>query len=209
MIKINLLKPEKKDLRETPALPTEEFKAKKAPPIGNLVFALILIILAALFFFQKNAITKEKKLLVAVQEEKQQLQYVVAKLDQLGKQKEAYLKKISLIADLKSQQDLAVRIMDELSRNLPEWVWLNEVTFDKMTVQIKGNAISNNLIADYIASLENSRTFQNVNLISSTQKTISNNQFLEFALSATCVLPVLETKPKEGAPQEVSKGGGK
>ena len=208
MIKINLLKPEKKDFKETPALPTEEFKAKNAPPIGNLVIALILIILAALFFFQKNAINKEKKLLATAQEEKQKLQYVVAKLEQLEKQKDAFVKKINLIAQLKSQQDLAVRIMDELSRNLPEWVWLNEVTFDNMTVQIRGNAISNNLIADYIANLENSRYLQNVNLISSTQRTISNDLFLEFALSANCVT-ALETKPKEGAPQEASKGGGK
>ena len=31
---------------------------------------------------------------------------------------------------LKSQRDLAVRIMDELSRVLPEWVWLNDVSFE-------------------------------------------------------------------------------
>jgi type IV pilus assembly protein PilN len=208
MIKINLLKPEKKDFKETPALPAQDFKAKKAPPLGNLVFALILIVLAALFFYQKNAITKEKKLLATAQEEKQKLQYVVAKLDQLEKQKAAYEKRINLIIQLKSQQDLAVRIMDELSRKLPEWVWLNEVTFDNLTVQIRGNAISNNLIADYIANLETSRYFRNVNLISSTQRMVANDQFLEFALSANCV-PALETKPREGAPQDASKGGGR
>ena len=34
-------------------------------------------------------------------------------------------------------------------------------------IQIKGNALSNNLIADYIYNLESSPHFANVNLISS------------------------------------------
>ena len=61
--------------------------------------------------------------------------------------------------------------MDELSKRLPDWVWLNEVAYDSKNIQIRGNALSNNLIADYISNLENSPYFESVNLISSTQKT--------------------------------------
>jgi len=206
MIKINLLKPDKKDFKEAPATPTPEFKAKTRPQLGNLIVVLILVAVAALFFYQKRAIDSEQKKLDAAREEKSKLQYVIAKLDQLQKQKDSFEKKVNLINQLKAQRGLAVRIMDQLSRDLPEWVWLSEITFDNMTVQIRGNAISNNLIADYIANLERSSVFNNVNLIASTQRTVGNDQFLEFSLTANCVIQQVP-KPEEAAPKEASKGG--
>ena len=195
MIRINLLKPETKEVRETPAEGMPEFKAKKRPRVGNLVFLLLIIALAGLYFYQKKAMDEEQQLLSLAQEEKSKLQDVSAKLTELQKQKEAYDKKIALINLLKSQRDLAVRIMDQLSRVLPEWVWLNDVTFETKSVQIRGNALSNNLIADYISSLENSPYFEGVNLISSTQRTQGNDQYLEFSLTASVVNPKQMTAP--------------
>jgi Tfp pilus assembly protein PilN len=172
-----------------------EFKTKKRPRVGNLIFLLLIIALAGLYFYQKKAMDEEQQLLSQAQEEKSKLQYVSAKLTELQKQKESYDKKIALINLLKSQRDLAVRIMDELSRLLPEWVWLNDVTFGTKSVQIRGNALSNNLVADYISSLENSPYFEGVNLISSTQRTQGNDQYLEFSLTAGIVNPKQMTAP--------------
>ncbi len=189
MIRINLLKPEAKDIKETPAEGMPEFKAKKRPGVGNLIFLLLIIALAGVFLYQKRLMDQERRLLTEAKKEKNELQYVIAKLDQLEKQKLSLERKISLIVSLKAQQEMAVRTMDEISRLIPDWVWLNEISFDSKNVQIRGNALSNNLLADYIASLENSPYFENVNLISSTQKTIRASQYLEFALTATMVNP--------------------
>jgi Tfp pilus assembly protein PilN len=195
MIRINLLKPETKEVRETPAEGMPEFKTKKRPRVGNLIFLLLLIALAGFYFYQKKARDEEQQLLSQAREEKSKLQYVIAKLDELQKQKASVDKKINLIRELKSQQDLAVRIMDELSKKLPEWVWLNEVSFDSKNVQIRGNALSNNLIADFIANLESDPYFESVNLIASTQKTSKNDQYLEFSLTASVVNPKQITAP--------------
>jgi len=195
MIRINLLKPETKEIRESPAEGLPEFKAKKRPGVGNLILLLLIIALAGFYFYQKKAMDEEQRLLSKAKEEKSQLQYVIAKLDEFQKQKASLEKKIGLIMQLKSQQDLAVRIMDELSKTLPEWVWLNEVGFDSKNVQIRGNALSNNLIADFIANLENDAYFESVNLIASTQKTSKNDQYLEFSLTAAVVNPKQPTAP--------------
>ncbi len=189
MIRINLLKPETKDIKEGPVEGKPDFKAKKRPGVGNLIFLLLLIALGGYYFLQRKAFDRENTLLAQAQAEKSQYQYVIAKLDELQRQKASLERKIGLINVLKSQQDLAVRIMDELSRNLPEWVWLNEVSTDSSKLQIRGNALSNNLIADFIANLENSVYFDGVNLISSTQRTAQNDQFLEFSLTAGIVNP--------------------
>ncbi|MFQ6109448.1 MAG: PilN domain-containing protein [Candidatus Aminicenantales bacterium] len=189
MIRINLLKPEKKELREIPSIPTPKVKKEKKFQVSYLILLVLVVSVVALFLSQKSAINKERNLLNVAQQEKEQLQYVLEKLEKLEQQKETLERKIHLITRLKAQQPVAVRIMDELSKNIPEWVWLTETSYKDQTIEIKGRALSNNLIADYIYNLENSRYLQNVNLISSTQRTEQNNQFLEFTLTARYVLP--------------------
>jgi type IV pilus assembly protein PilN len=193
MIRINLLKPETKDIKDASAEGRPELKARKKPGIGNLIFLLLVLAVAGAYYYQRKAMDRENRLLAQATEEKGKLQYVIAKLDELQRQKSSLERKIGLINLLKSQQDLAVRIMDEVSRDLPEWVWLDEVGTDSKTIQIRGNALSNNLVADFIANLENSAYFESVNLISSAQKTSQNDQFLEFSLTAGVINPKQRT----------------
>ena len=195
MIRINLLKPETKDIKEAPVEGMPEFKAKKRPGIGNLIFLLLLIALAGYYYYQKKAIDQERTLWSQAAAEKEKLQYVIAKLNEQQKAKASLMQKIGLINQLKSQQDMAVRIMDELSKSLPDWVWLNEVGYDSKNIQVRGNALSNNLVADLIANLEASPYFESVNLISSTQRTARNDQYLEFSMTAAVVNPKAPPPP--------------
>jgi Tfp pilus assembly protein PilN len=192
MIRINLLKPETKDIRETVAIPMiSEERGKTGPSLGNLIFVLLVIGLGMFYFLQQKAFNRENTLLAKARQEKSQLQYVEAKLEEQRKARESLDRKITLIESLNAQRGLAPRIMDELSRRIPDWVWLSEVVYDDKGIQIKGRALSNNLISDYIGSLEASPQIMNVNLISSTQKTAKGDQYLEFSLRA-----VLENKPE-------------
>lgn len=88
--------------------------------------------------------------------------------------------------------------MDELSKNLPDWVWLTEVDFKDYNLLIKGKSLSNNLIADYISNLEESQYFNNVDLISSTLREIRNNKYLEFSMNASFVFPYTPVQIEEG-----------
>jgi len=196
MIRINLLKPEAKDLGERPAVAGPVIRAKKAFPLTTVVIILIIAVLAVGFILQRQMISSEKNRLQTAQEEKAKLQYVVAKLEELENQKAVFEKKINLITQLRAQQDGAVKVLDELSRKLPDWVWLTDVAYQAQAIQIKGNALSNNLIADYIYNLENSPIFSNVNLISSAQKTGKNAIFLEFSLTLSYVLPQSALPPQ-------------
>jgi len=189
MIRINLLKPESKDLKEGPAVAGPETKAKKAFPLASIFAVALIAILAGAFFLQKRTINQEKDRLQTAQAEKKKLEYVVAKLAELESQKAVYERKIGLISQLQAQRDSAVNILDELSKKLPDWVWLTEVNCQGQMIQIKGNALSNNLVADYIYNLESSPHFAGVNLISSTQKSGRGTQYLEFSLTLSYVLP--------------------
>jgi Tfp pilus assembly protein PilN len=133
---------------------------------------------------------------------------VIAKLAELEKQKGVYERKIGLINQLRAQKDSAVTILDELSQKLPDWVWLTDLSSQGQLIQMKGNALSNNLIADFIYNLESSPRFANVNLISSTQRTGRGAQYFEFSMTLNYVLPEGAVPPvQKPAPKAKIKRG--
>jgi len=83
-----------------------------------------------------------------------------------------------------SQRQLAARILNDLSTALPDRVWLTEVIYDAGGIRVKGNALSNNLLADYVSRLEGSPDLMEVNLLSSVQRRARNREYQEFALRA-------------------------
>jgi Tfp pilus assembly protein PilN len=196
MIRINLLKPGKKEVSEAPSAPEPELKEKKTQLPYMLIFLLVIILIGALFLIQKRELDNEKTLLEDAQAEKQSLQYVLTALEELEEQKRILTRKINLISRLKSRQGVGVIIMDELSQNLPDWVWLTEVDFNNFNIHIKGKSLSNNLIADFISNLEESQYFSNVDLISSTLRETQNNRYLEFSLNANFVFPYTPVLPE-------------
>ena len=190
MIRINLLKAERKEIETKDAGPIEpEVKVKKKKPVGNLVVFFIILLLAVLAYMQQKALDTERGLLNTAREEKRQLEPVLAKLDQVEQQKNFLQRKISLINQLKAKQSGTVRIIETLSSGLPEWVWLTEATLAKQNLQIKGRALSNILISDYMRNLDKSGIFETVSLLNSAQKTQGGNAFLEFTLAAEIAPP--------------------
>jgi Tfp pilus assembly protein PilN len=208
MIRINLLKPETKDKEPVVSPGVVEEGGKKGPNIGNLIFLALVIGLGAFYFFQKKAFDRETALLATARQEKAQLQYVEAKLEEQRKARESLDRKITLIENLNAQRDLTPRLMDELSRRLPDWVWLNEIVYDEKGIQIKGRALSNNLVADYVTNLEASPQIMNVGVVVTAQKTTQGDQYQEFTLRA-----MIEKKPEPvpaaAAPEPAAKPGAK
>lgn len=204
MIRVNLLKPEKSEAHQAEVAVSPHAKeTKKSQNLTGMIFLLLIIVMGALFFNQRKAFPRERRLLKEAQAEKKKLKDVLTKLEKLEAQKSLFEKKIALIEDLKSNQDAAVAIMNEMSKNIPEWVWLKETSYSNKTVKIKGAALSNNLIADYIFTLEKSSYFTDVNLISSTQKKEKTSQFVEFSLTTKYILPwASKTSSKEREERE-------
>ncbi len=205
MIRINLLKAEKKEFEEKPIDLEPEVKERKRAPAGNLILVLFVIVLAALAYVQRRSLLNERNMLDAARQEQTRLQTALQQLELVEQQKLLLEQKIALIHQLKLQQSIPIRIMNEISRSLPEWVWLTDASYEKQRVQIRGRALSNNLIADYMANLEKSGLFSTVSIISSTQKTTQNSQYMEFALSANYLLPP-ELQPPAKTPEQTQRG---
>ncbi|MGD8534934.1 MAG: PilN domain-containing protein [Candidatus Aminicenantes bacterium] len=186
MIRINLLKEEPK----APIVKEEEevVKERKPFPMTSLI-GLFVIVAIALGYLQFNAIKKERNLLEIAEVEKNKLKDVLSKLETVQGQQELILRKIELINQLKAQQGIAVSILDEISKQIPQWVWLTEVSFSRQTIQIRGRATDNSMISDYIYNLETSPYFMNVDLKSTTRRQARGNEYYDFSLSAVYVVP--------------------
>jgi Tfp pilus assembly protein PilN len=91
--------------------------------------------------------------------------------------------------------------MDMVSKALPDAVWLTSMEYSGRTLKIKGNALTNNMIADFIANLEATGLFSEVNLIRSTKsRRYKETEVYEFQLEA-----ILTATPTEKTSQEEAK----
>jgi Tfp pilus assembly protein PilN len=205
MIRVNLVKSEKKEVEET-LLPEEHApKEKKKAPLGNLLIALTVVVVGALAYVQKTALDTERALLEEARAEKLKLQPVGAKLDLVEQQKAFLEKKIGLINGLKARQGGAVRIMEEISRDLPDWVWLTEANLRPQGLELKGRALSNIQISDFMRNLEKSGLYDSVGLVGSIQRTMGANSYLEFTLTAAVAAPAPPQAAAKGAPSAESR----
>jgi len=185
MIRVNLIKTEKKEFEApAPSIDGEAAARKGGPEPVNVLIIAAFAAAAVLGILLKRSIDVERRELAAAQAEKKTLEPVVAKLAAIGEQRAFLEKKINLISDLKARQGDAVRLMEALSTALPNWVWLSEARFTRRTIQIKGKALTNIQISDYMHNLELSGLFDFVSLLGSTQKALGGTTYLEFTLDA-------------------------
>jgi type IV pilus assembly protein PilN len=167
MIRINLLAPER---------PAAKKKAVAAAPGVTQAYLFLFVfvggaILLCLvgWWLKRSEIADLDSKIAQAKVEQARLQSVKAQVDQLEKQRATLRQKTDLIEKLKIQQADAVHLLDELSKALPEFVWLTNVDQSGETVKITGESNSLNAIADYISNLEKSGWFPDVNLASSQE----------------------------------------
>ncbi|HOW86653.1 MAG TPA: type 4a pilus biogenesis protein PilO [Candidatus Aminicenantes bacterium] len=93
-------------------------------------------------------------------------------------------RRVEHVEGLLARRPQAARILDALVSALPDRVWLTEAVFDSGKVRIKGNARSNEFLADYIERLGESQALENLTLGASVLRTVKGRERVEFSLAA-------------------------
>jgi Tfp pilus assembly protein PilN len=194
MIKINLLA-EKKQQRPK----TQNLATRSATGTGqNLILVGILLVGVAIAggwwwrlesqrqeWVQKNA---------DADAELQRLEAIRAKGEQYERQKELLARKIDLITDLKAKQAVPVYILDQVSKNLPEFLWLESMQANDHNVSIAGKATTYTAVSNFYENLKTSGFFQNVEL----GRTYEVPEGVAFSLAAVFVQPGDASQKAEG-----------
>jgi type IV pilus assembly protein PilN len=199
MIRINLLAGE----RDRP-------KTKVAVPfdIGQkvtLVCSLILVVTALGIGWWWWALDREKARIAGditeAQRETARLQSILQQVASFNKQKQQLQQRVGLIEALRKGQSGGVHMLDELSKALPEMLWLTQLKQDGGELTIEGRCTTLTALSDLVANLEHSRYFRKPVEIVDSQVDNSQTQgpeLIKFALKATFAIPGMQPAPKAG-----------
>lgn len=122
----------------------------------SLVAMVLVGILATLgYWWYLHGVREEVREEVATAEaEVERLRPILAEVEEF-KQKQADLeRKIEVITNLKNQQRGPVRVMDAVSRGLPELLWLDRMEVKATQIQLTGRAFNVNAVSNFIESLD-------------------------------------------------------
>ena len=102
-------------------------------------------------------------------------------VDDLELKRATFQRKVDLITRLQAEQQGPVHMLDEISKALPDFVWLNGLDETAGRLVFTGQSNSLSAVADFIAALQRSGWFPVVDLVSSKE----SNNIVTFSLSST------------------------
>ena len=105
-------------------------------------------------------------------------------VDNIKQALETLNKKINVIKTLELNRREPVRLMEAMTEVvIPKRMWFTDFADNKDSVVIKGNALDNKTVADFMTHLENSGFFSTVNLTTLKQITIQKVNVKGFEIS--------------------------
>jgi type IV pilus assembly protein PilN len=125
--------------------------------LGGVALGLLYIGVMALVLTSKSRHLDEE--IGKAQEEVARLRSIIDEVKGYEIKKASLEAKIQLINNLKTNQRGPVRLMDEISRALPDLVWLTELTVAGNQVTLKGRTLSPNAVATYLENIKKSPFF--------------------------------------------------
>ncbi len=158
MIRINLLTEAKAAAarKKAPMLPT-------GARLNNLLFAggiglgiLYIAIMGFVLTSRRRALDEE---IGKARIEAERLKSIIEEVKGYELKKASLEEKINLINQLKTNQKGPVRLMDEISRALPDLVWLSSLDATGNLLTMRGKTLSPNAVATYLENLKKSPFF--------------------------------------------------
>ena len=182
MIRINLMAVERG--RTTPKFGAE-FANKVTLSSGAIFVGVLALVVWQLLAMRGETARLDEDIRV-VNEELASMADVVGRRNQFEAQTVELARRVALIERLRGGQGGPVRLLDQVSRGLPEGVWLTELRQDGTDITIQGRATNLTVLSDFVVALESSGYFAlPVELIDSQLETQEAGDVVRFELRAT------------------------
>src|SRR6202023_3993697 len=137
------------------------------------------------------------------------LQAVIKEVEDFKRKKKNLTDKIAVINELKSNQRGPVRVMDYISRALPELLWLDRLKMNASSIEIEGRAFNPNAVANFMDNLDKVPEFKEPVLKDTNAEGNVYRFSIAFDYSFVPKKPVAEGAPPgaPGAPAGTSPPG--
>jgi len=162
MIKINLLAEGKRPIiaRKAKAsfLQINEGNQANWAMAGLILVGLIAAVVW--YFLLGSQIARKQGEIRVAQKEVDELQQVIKEVQEYEAKLKELNHKVEVITTLKENQRGPVVIMDEVSRALPELVWLTRMDVTPTTINFAGSAFNMSAVANFIDNLDRVEAFR-------------------------------------------------
>jgi type IV pilus assembly protein PilN len=124
-------------------------------------------------------------------------------VDNFEKQKQQLQQRVALIEELRKGQGAPVRILDEISKALPDMLWLTELKQDGTgDLSIDGRCVTLTSLSDFVGNLERSGQFHKpVEIVDSQVESVTTGpEVIKFTVKATYGKPEPPPGPARPVP---------
>ena len=128
------------------------------------VLAIGVLIAGGWWYSLSNSVADWQQRHAEADKELERLAEIRKKGEEYKARKELLGRKIDLITALKKQQTVPVHILDKISRNLPDFLWLESMSSGKNRISISGKATTYNAVSSFFTNLTGSGHFADVAL---------------------------------------------
>jgi Tfp pilus assembly protein PilN len=122
---------------------------------------------------EKNKLSSRREEVSAKTREAQRLESIIKEVEEYQRRKDSLQKRIDLINQLKQNQKGPVKIMDRVSQDLPDLVWLDKMTMSGGLIMITGRGLNPNAIANFVEAIKKDPLFEEPDLSSMNQVTVN------------------------------------
>ncbi len=174
MIRINLLPVKRK---------------KKAKPLPTFVVSITLITLLAiiasgyLFYYYNSSLQTAKDRFNSNTQKITELKNRIKEVENFEKLNATIEERSKIIEQLKKNQNQPVKVLDEISRNLPKGVWLRSMSVMGDSGNIEGYGFTNSDVVAYVDNLKNSKLLTEIYLQESKQAVVEKIPLYQFKLT--------------------------
>jgi len=174
MIKVNLLPVKRR---------------KKPKPIPAFMVTMVVvtitagIIMAYLVFFFNSRLEAKKVQFNANEQKIAEIKEKIKAVENFEQINKLFQQRTSIIEQLRKNQSIPVKLLDEISKLLPNGVWLQTMTMSGENINIDGYAFANSDVVSYVDNLKNSKIFTEIYLQESKSSTIEKIPVYMFKLT--------------------------
>ena len=195
MIRINLLAVRRKAPEPSFAI------AQKVPLLCSLLLLATALVIGWRFWSVRQESARLTGEIQRAQQEAQSLRSVIQQVQQFEQRKTLLQQRVALIEELRQGQSAPVHMLDEVSRAVPDRLWLTEMKQDPTGVKLEGRTTSMTSLSDFVGNLESSGYFARpVEIVDSQVENAAQNpvDVVKFTLKAQFAMPGTKTVPRTG-----------
>jgi len=161
MIRINLLSQEReKPKRRQASAPVAFESGQKIAVACTLILALTALGVAWWYWSLRTEATQLTDEIASAEQETARLRSLIVQVNQFEERKAQLQQRVTLIEQLRSGQSGPVHMLDEVSRAVPEMLWLTQMELKGADLLLEGRCNSLTSLSDFVDNLARSGWFK-------------------------------------------------